>query len=616
MPKNTGVFQMSAMLSRLAALCLLVIAFAPPALAQAPSVTLQDLRYSLGFVNIHIPRLDVRGSPLSQAELRTLLDPASPGNAVDRIQRLQAQSAEAPEVIVEQDVGGARSRTVYRDVRISGLANGEFGEVTSASMAGETSDPKTGTVVYRNGLTRVEGLDVGQIARLIFDSSANPERTEMRPAYRSLSYQDMALRLPQEMGEITLARVTARGFKGRPGREPLDSSIRAMIDFFERQKDARPNTRPSPQDMLVIGRFFEIFGNFEYGVMDMEGFRGRVGAGAEAASFEIAAMRFSDQAQSPGLAIRDMRVEAGPARFVMAELEARDYGIRDMFRALADILQSGDPTAIERQWQRLIPKIGTLRIAGLDIVAPDPDARPRGRQSGPQQPPAQAQTLRITAKSMELGFANQIDGVPTAMKLGADELVIPLSANSRDENVRNMRAMGLTSVNLSWLADLAWRQDRNVLDITALNLGIKDQLSASISGRLGNVTREAFSTDTALAQVAWLSATAQQLKINVRNSGLIERFIETTARRDGKSPEALRREWGTIAAVGLPALLGSSDGARAISGAIARFLARPGAIEIEAASRSPSGVGVADAVMAMGDPQGLFDKLEIRASAQ
>ncbi len=514
-----------------------------------------------------------------------------------------------PEIIVETNINGQTTRTVYRDVRVSSVAGGVVGELVAASATGEASDPKAGKTTFQIGRTAIEGLDMPLVARVVTGSSPDPASMPMSPVMRVLAYQDY--RMTTAMGEVTIGRLVSRDFRARPGREPLNQAIRGLMETAERQQaQGGRNRAANPQDMVLVGQFFSIFDNFEYGVMDVEAMQARFGQGADGGGMTIAAMRFSDKADSPGLAIRDMVVQGGPARFALAEFEARDFGFRDTFRAAAELLQSGNPSALERNWQRLIPKLGTLRMRGLDLTAPDESGGAR------QQAPRTPQTIRITAKAMELGFGGQLNGVPTALRFGAEELQVPVPASSTDENARQLRAMGIERLNLDWLADLAWRQQGQTLDIAALNVAARDLFAFGLSGRLGNISPEAFSTDAALAQVAWLQATAQQLKLSLRNGGLVEKIIENEARKARRSVDQLRREWGTLAAMGLPAILGDSEGARAISQAVSRFLARPGELEIEATSRAPGGVGLPDAIAVMGNPRAIFDRIEVKAAAR
>lgn len=603
---------------RLAAASILgAMAWTSPALSQGQSVTLQDLRFDLGFGTVTIPRLEVQGTPLSEAELRAVLDPAASGDVAQRLSRLEARSARAPQVIFENTSREARSRVVYSDVVVGGVRAGVIGEVSAASASGEAGDARSVATRFRIGAMRADAVDIPAAARALTGSTPNPAQTPLVPLYRTVSYADYVMELPGGMGEVRIARVTGRDAKARPGREPLLGSIRTLMELAERQQGTGRNAAPtSSQDMVFLGQFFGLVDNFEYGVMDMEGMTGAIGVGAERATFRLGGMRFSDQAANAGFAMRDFAVEAGPARFVIAEVEARDFSFRSSFRAASELLQSGNPRALERDWRKLIPQLGSIRIAGVDLVAPEPSAGANRRQERPQPPSEPAAPLRISARSLELGFGGQLEGVPTALRFGGEELAFSLPASSTDANVRNLRAMGITQLNLGWLADLVWRQDRNALDIQSLDLTARDLFSVKLSGRLGNVTREAFSTDAALAQVAWLQATAQQVKLSLQNSGLFEKIIENEARKARKSADQLRREWGSLSAIALPAILGDSEGAKTLAGAISRFIARPGSLEIDIASRQPSGIGLADGIAAANNPQSIFEKLDVKAQAR
>ncbi|MGL4439356.1 MAG: hypothetical protein ACRCUE_08800 [Bosea sp. (in: a-proteobacteria)] len=577
--------------------------------ASAADLTLTNLRYDAGIIKITIPRMDVRGTSLSENELRGILDGTGPGDAVSRLSRLQASSVSMPELVMVQDVGGTGSQTMtYRDISLTNIAGGVIGRMRAAGMTGEMTDPTVGKIPFTIGEMTAEGVDMPVSARALTTSVTDPAQVPLAPIYRSVSYRDYVINLPGAMGQISVASVVGRDAKARPGKEPLMTTFRGIMDMAEKQKaDGNSKGDPSAADLAMIARMIGFFDNFEYGVMDAEGFKGSFKADKDAATFSIARMRFSDQAQQGGFAMLGLKVDAGPAKVSLGEFEMRDFGYRDSLKVLAEMLERGDMTAMMTGYGKLIPKLGTIRMKDFNLEAPDTSQRNR---RGPPE------IIRASVKSMELGFGQQVDGIPTAVRFSADEFAAPLPAGSREQSVRDLIAMGYKDVNLSWLADLAWAQDREQLNIKALNLSGKDMASLAFAGQLGNVSKDAFSTDTALAQVAWLSATAQRLTMTFENFGGIEKIVAREAAKAKKTPEALRREWGTLAAIGLPAILGDSDGAKAISGAIARFVARPGKLGIDITSRSPGGIGVADAVQAMGAPQALFEKLEVQARAE
>lgn len=575
----------------------------------AADLTLTNLRYDAGVIKITIPRMDVRGTSLSESDVRGILDGTGPGDAVSRLARLEAGTVNIPELIMAQDMGGAGSQIMtYRDITMNNVKGGVIGRMRAAGMTGEMVDPTTGKIPYTIGEMNAESFDITLSARALTTSVPDPATVAMAQLYKTISYRDYVINLPAGMGQVSVASVIAREARARPGKEPLLATFRGIMDMAEKQKaDGNSKGDPSAADLALIARMLGFFDNIEYGVMDAEGFKGSFKADKDTATFSIGRMRFSDQAQQGGFAMSDLKVDAGPAKVALAEFEMRDFGYRDSLRALAGMLERGDMNALMTGYAKLIPKLGTIRLRGFNLEAPDTSQRNR---RGPPE------IIRASVKSMELGFGQQIDGIPTAMRFGAEEFAAPLPAGSREEGVRDLIAMGYKDINLSWLADLAWQQDREQMNIKALNISGKDMAALAFAGQLGNVSKDAFSTDTALAQVAWLSATAQRLTMTFENFGGIEKIVAREAAKAKKTPEALRREWGSMAAIGLPAILGDSAGAKAITNAISRFVAKPGKLGIDIASRSPGGIGVADAVQAMNAPQALFDKLEVQARAE
>jgi hypothetical protein len=105
------------------------------------------------------------------------------------------------------------------------------------------------------------------------------------------------------------------------------------------------------------------------------------------------------------------------------------------------------------------------------------------------------------------------------------------------------------------------------------------------------------------------------LEIKLDNLGLVDRYLAMEARKARKEPETLRREWGTMAALILPALLGDTDAAKAITAAVSRFVVSPKTLSIVASAKNPGGVGLAD-VIAAGDPKAVLGKIDVKAIAE
>ena len=69
------------------------------------------------------------------------------------------------------------------------------------------------------------------------------------------------------------------------------------------------------------------------------------------------------------------------------------------------------------------------------------------------------------------------------------------------------------------------------------------------------------------------------------------------------------------AAFVVPAMIGSSEQAQTLSQAIARFIAKPGKLTINATPKDPSGFGIVEAVV-LPDPKAILDKLNVSAKAE
>lgn len=115
--------------------------------------------------------------------------------------------------------------------------------------------------------------------------------------------------------------------------------------------------------------------------------------------------------------------------------------------------------------------------------------------------------------------------------------------------------------------------------------------------------------------MALLGATAKNVELKLQNLGLAEKLIENEAKKSKRKVEDVRREYGMMASLGLAAILGPSDGAKALANAIARFVAKPGTLTVKANAKTATGLGLAD-VITLGDPTEIFDKIDVEATAE
>jgi hypothetical protein len=604
--------------------------------ARAADHTLKDIRVDLGFMRVTIPTLEVRGTPLDAAGIASLFDPKSPETAIERLSRLNATSMAAPDVVIEQDLGAFNLKAIYRSVAASGIVAGRIAQANIASQsisfaaptanAGSAATPAKPPVPApapalpslpdrfegRAGPTTMEGLDLAVAARMLTVAAAPGAKPPLETYLSRLELRDFVLDLGT-LGTSRLGTFRQRDVKGRQGDialMPLMERLRAFTEKQEADKATGVASKPSPDEMRLLTRAFSLIQNFEYGEMEANDVVVALKTPDGPGDMRIARMGIIDRnIESGGGSIRldGLDFAAGPVKMLLDRFEFKGFSLARTFAALAEAARSGDlEGSIAANPAALIPKLGTVSLAGLSIEAPDEKVKNAA---------GKPETLKLGLKGLNFGFGPQLSGIPTGINVAVDGLSMPLYAREQRDGLKDLADMGYKALDVSMAFDSAWNEATSEFSIGKLSVSGVDMGSVTLSGLLGNITKDVFTTDAALAQVALLGASAKRLDVTVQDNGLFGRVLAREARAKRKSVDDLRREYGTVAAIGLPAILGPSEGAKAIAAAVSRFVAKPGTLSISAAARTPSGIGLAD-VITLTEPQAIFEQLDVKASAE
>ncbi|WP_230532020.1 hypothetical protein [Microvirga roseola] len=250
----------------------------------------------------------------------------------------------------------------------------------------------------------------------------------------------------------------------------------------------------------------------------------------------------------------------------------------------------------------LIPTLGTLRLSGMGIDTLD--------RSGPAP-----ERTNLTVKSFEITADKPVNGIPTNIRIDQQNSAFELPANSTDEFLRQLIALGYKTLDTSFVAAATWNEESGEIAIKELSLEGQEIGSVSLSGTIGSVGRDLFSTDKATAAAALIGAKAKALDIVVDDKGLLERYLAKAAEEQKTSLESLRRTYAGAAPLALSSLLGNSEQAKTLGQAVSRFIAQPGRLTISAEPKNPSGFGVMDFMLAS-DPKEALKKLDVTAKAE
>lgn len=585
--------------------------------AAAADLQLDNVRLDFGKFSLSFPRLDVKGTSLDRAGFLALVQGGSGESAVARLGKLDASEITAPALVMVQDFGTQKQTTTYRDVRFSDIKAGRVarGESTGGSIKVEGGpNPMTGEIKR----TSFDTLDLTQIARVFGEKAAPGTEAPMAVLLGRFEQEGYALDLG-ESGKITGGRNTIRDFKGRPTAVPLSEAMTDIVVLGEQADKAAKdlNSKEEPEvtrerDRKLATALFGLLQAFDYGsgemrdlVMDMKA-PPKPGAKPEAVSFSFARIAFGEETpDKSGLVLEGMRFAAGGAKGSIDSIGYSGFSFGNVLNDITASLSQPDFSWSTADYRRFIPKLGKVRLSGISMTVPQ-DGK-RGRPAG--------EPMQIGLGTFEIKAGEQLNGIPTSLGLTLDRLTVPVVESPTNPAARDLIAMGYKVLDLSAGLDLGWQEATKELAIRTLSIGGAGMGSISATGTLGNIGKEVFSGDLALAQVALLGASAKSLDIKVENTGLADKLIANEARKSASKPEEVRAQYGAIASLGLASILGPSDGAKALANAVARFVAKPGTLSVKATAKAPTGLGLAD-VITVDEPSQIFDKVDVSADAK
>ncbi|MGL4975129.1 MAG: hypothetical protein ACRC56_07525 [Bosea sp. (in: a-proteobacteria)] len=584
-------------------------------LAQAADHVLDNVNLDLGIFMLKAPKIEVKDTPLDRTAVMALFDANASESAVSRLSKLNAAQIVIPEIVLTQKIGTQEQNTAYRDVKLNGIVAGRIADGTFGSATSTTVDPTLGKIEGKLGLMKVAGIDITHLLRVMTEKAPAGEKPPMKPLYAFYEVDGYEMKLGA-LGSLTMGKMVGRDLAARQSAEPWgvlftrlsEAAKNVKVDANKGKKKDEPFSETDRVMLLAIMSLMDdiSFGSGEAHDLRMAMSMPPVGnKPAEKLDFGIKSMIMKMDGPTSEFRLDGVSTKAAGADVKVASYGFTGFSLSPMFKALGEVLAKPGADFDSIDPKKLIPTLGTMRIAGLEADVPQ-EAK-RGR---PAQP-----NIKFGVKLFELGAANQVNGIPTALRFKVDNLTAPVIDTGDNPGVKDLLAMGYKTLDLSALMDLEWLQGSSELAIKSLDVSAANMISLTSKGTLGNITKDVFSGDTALMQVAMLGATAKELSLTLRNSGFIEKVLANEAKKAGTKPEELQKQVAMMATVGLASILGPSDGAKQLAAALSRFAAKPGSLSVSAKTKSGSGLGLAD-VIAISDPSAIFEKLDVKATAE
>ena len=510
---------------------------------------------------------------LTEAEWRSALSGTDLVAANAILGRLNATRVTIERVEVETKQAGTTSHFVLKTLDMAQIVNGRAtamgsgrGEMRTASGKDRDFMAFDGITARNVALAMPTKQDNGALPIVIAEASVDNIRTESgknsAAAIKTLRIENMRGAMVDEKVLTVLNLITDRDFDQL---SPLEKSAGAKA-------------------------ISEVYQNFSLGRVVAEDIAMR--DGKERTLVKRVTLQGGDQS---AFVIEGAEFRIGDETTRIGSFRMDDFSFEPTIKALLNML--GDATGkSEPPPADFMPRLGTISLSDMAVTGSK----------------VAAYGGETTLKSFKLSFQNPLGGVPTGMRVSFDGLVAALDRN--DPSAKELLSLGYQRIDAGGAIDIDVDKARDILAIREMSLRIKDMGTLHLTGSIANIAEIMAAKDSDEAALAALSLNLKTLGIGVSNEGLFERVLKKTATETGKTPDQVKREITSLAALGLPGLLGDSPHAKAIVNASTRFLARPERIVFAFKAKSPDGIGIAD-MMGIGTPNDFFALTDLSIQA-
>jgi hypothetical protein len=260
---------------------------------------------------------------------------------------------------------------------------------------------------------------------------------------------------------------------------------------------------------------------------------------------------------------------------------------------IAQLLADDDPASAPPPPSRLVG----MTLAGLDIVAPDPENAP-------------GQTIHVAIGSIE-----QHDEYAGAAIKQADVKAagIVLEPSPGSDAGKSLASLGYSKIELAMTIGAKYQADSKTFALENLAIDGAQMGSLGLKADFTDVSPQLFGADSAGRMQALFDAGVASLEIKLVNGGMFEKALAYYAKQQGLSPDKLRAQWSAMVGQMAPVMLGGSPAGLALGAEAQKFVAEPKTLTISA--KVKSGALKASDFLAISDPAEFVGKLDISAAA-
>ncbi|KDR89842.1 hypothetical protein L905_13705 [Agrobacterium sp. TS43] len=539
------------------------------------------------------------------------------GSLPRRIERFAATSISTPEVTFTQSVATTEQKTVYRNLTFSEIAGGRIARYSidngsydiKMQLPDSEGAMKDKHMVVSTGVIAGQDIDVAYLARL-YTEKAGPDDKEAKPLYGPLSVK--AVSFSEGDGHFSYDEIRSDGFTARMPSEPLLDTLKALT--------ATPDPEAlSPQErQALFAKAVSILDMIGKSNMQLIGFKvdapdKKEGAAGKRVKATIDRIDMQMDSRKLDFGINGMSIGDGDGRIEVAEASLKGFDWSSTLKGISEIIAL-DETQIETfQFNRLIPELGRVRLGGInvDIAAPE-----KPEEETEEETAGTPERIKFSLKNFEMGLTKPFNGIPTDIEIRQDELTLPIPADSTEEVFVEARKLGLETLAFSYGLAAGWDEPNSNLVIRDISLSSKDFGSVNFAGLVSGFTEEFFSFDVNRAQAALFGLAGREMKLTIKDEGLIAKAIKLYALQNDMTEDQVRATLTLVASMMLPQVAAEQPKLQNAVEALVQFISKPGTLTVTVKSTGANGVGIFDLVAASDNPMGLLDKVDIQATAE
>jgi hypothetical protein len=581
------------------ATALLMVQAAPiaPAKAQTPSATIDDVTIDAGFAIYRIKHIDVFGGPMSAADLRQLFDANDPKPLPERLRAVSADRIVASEIVAEPKAGTPGQTVTYRNFVLTGVNAGHVTDASAQSISMVLTDDNAGRISGDFGAMTAHNIDFVLAGRIAASSRSDANEAKGL-LYENFSLDGGGFVAQKENVEITFGRISGSKIKARPFATPLSALPK---------DNSQPQVMTPEQKRMMAGFGADLLDSFDIGSFEVRDIGVKGISDAKPFNAHLDRMALADLGDAKigefsfaGFSTTtsdNTRVSLGNVAFRGFDMSAMRTRMKAAASDIAQPLDEAKPRELMPNLREFSLSAFEYRGAGAGIVA------------GAGRGGANMRINKIETRSSDV-----YEGIPTALTASLDGLSFDVSATASNDSLRTIAGLGYSQVDLGSRMDVAWKQSAQELAANEVSVAAAGMGALRLKGTLTNVSKDLFAPEPAVAQAAALSALVKNVDLTVTDQGLLNRMIANEAKRSNRTPDAVRSEWVTAAAVGIPRAFGDATAGRTLGAAVSKFIAKPNTLHVSA--NAPNGIGAAELMLFSQDPAAFLKRMDVQASAE